>query len=193
MEITKFETLDSKLINYKNKIVVIDSDVAELYGVTTKEINQAVSNNHDKFPNGYIVELTKDEKNELVKNFDRFNKLKHSTVTPKAFTEKGLYMIATILKSDVATQATLQIIETFAKVKELSRNINDIMKTTDEAMQHELAQKSNRILEDIIDIDEEVFEDDEDAEIIETQTKFEFNLGFAKVSRSIKKTTGKKK
>ena len=118
MEITKFETLESKLINYKNKIVVVDSDVAELYGVTTKEINQAVSNNLDKFPNGYIVELTKDEKNELVKNFDRFNKLKHSTVNPKAFTEKGLYMIATILKSDAATQATLQIIETFAKVKQ---------------------------------------------------------------------------
>ncbi len=191
MKITKFETLKSKLINYKNKIVVVDSDVAELYGVTTKEINQAVSNNHDKFPNGYIVELTKDEKNELVKNFDRFNKLKHSTVNPKAFTEKGLYMIATILKSDVATQATLQIIETFAKVKELSRNINDIMQTTDEAIQHELAQKSNRILEEIIDIDEEVLEDDEDGEIIETQTKFEFNLGFAKVSRSIKKIKGK--
>ncbi len=102
-------------------------------------------------------------------------------------------MIATILKSDVATEATLQIIETFAKVKELSRNINDIMKTTDESVQKELAQKSNKILEEIIDIDEEVFEDDEDGEIIETQTKFEFNLGFAKVSRSIKKITGKKK
>jgi len=192
MQITKFETLESKLINYKNKVVVIDSDVAELYGVTTKEINQAVSNNLDKFPNGYVVELTKTEKNELVKNFDRFNKLKHSTVNPKAFTEKGLYMLSTVLKSDVATQAALQIIETFAKVKELSRNINDIMKTTDEAIQHELAEKSNHILEEIIDIDDDVLEDDEDGEIIETQTKFEFNLGFAKVSRSIKKIKGKK-
>jgi hypothetical protein len=63
----------------------------------------------------------------------------------------------------------------------------DIMKTTDEVMQKELAQKSNEILEEIIDIEEEILQDDEDGEIIETQTKFEFNLGFAKVSRSVKK------
>lgn len=194
MQITKFETLERMLINYRNKIVVIDRDVAELFAVETKEINKAVKNNPEKFPNGYILELTKKEKSELVKNFHRFNKLKHSTVSPKAFTEKGLYMIATILKSDVATQATLQIIETFAKVKELSRNINDIMKTTDESVQKELAQKSNKILEEIIDIESDILEDTEDTEdgeVIETTTKFEFNLGFAKVSRSIKKVKGK--
>ena len=191
MQITKFETLESKLINYRDTIVVIDRDVAELFDVETKEINKAVKNNPDKFPNGYILELTKKEKNELVKNFHRFNSLKHSSVSPKAFTEKGLYMLATILKSDVATEATLQIIETFAKVKELSRNINDIMKTTDESVQKELAKKSNKILEEIIDIEPDILEDDEEGEIIETTTKFEFNLGFAKVSRSIKKIKGK--
>ena len=191
MQITKFETLETKLIKLKNTLVLIDRDVAELFGVETKEINKAVKNNPDKFPNGYILELTKDEKNELVKNFHRFNSLKHSTVSPKAFTEKGLYMLATILKSDVATEATLQIIETFAKVKELSRNINNIMKTTDESVQKKLATKSNKILEEIIDIEPDILEDDEDGEIIETQTKFEFNLGFAKVSRNIKKIKGK--
>ena len=191
MQITKFETLESKLINYRDTIVVIDRDVAELFDVETKEINKAVKNNPDKFPNGYILELTKKEKSELVKNFHRFNSLKHSSVSPKAFTEKGLYMLATILKSDVATEATLQIIETFAKVKELSRNINDIMKTTDESVQKELAKKSNKILEEIIDIEPDILEDDEDGEVIETTTKFEFNLGFAKVSRSIKKIKGK--
>ena len=96
-------------------------------------------------------------------------------------------MIATILKSTVATDATLQIIETFSKIKELSRNINNIMKTTDENIQKELAQKSNKILEEIIEIEPEILDDDEDGEIIETTTKFEFNLGFAKVSQSIKK------
>ncbi len=96
-------------------------------------------------------------------------------------------MIATILKSEVATSATLQIIETFSKIKELSRNINAIMKTTDETVQKELVQRSNKILEEVIDIEDDVLVNDEDGEIIETQTKFEFNLGFAKVSRSIKK------
>ena len=94
-------------------------------------------------------------------------------------------MLATILKSKNALDATFIIIETFAKVKELSRNINSIMKTTDENIQKEIAQKSNKILEEIIDIEPDALEDD--GEVIETTTKFEFNLGFAKVSRSIKK------
>lgn len=190
MSIVKFETIENKLIKYHDNLVIVDSDIAQLYGVETREINQAVGNNPDKFPNGYIIELTKDEKTELIKNFDRFNKLKHSTVTPKVFTEKGLYMLATIIKSKTATETTLNIIETFAKVKELSRNINSIMKIEDEIRQKELAHKSNKILEDIIEIEPDISADDEDGEdgeIVETTTKFEFNLGFAKVSRSIKK------
>ena len=96
-------------------------------------------------------------------------------------------MVATVLKSKNALDATFTIIETFAKIKELSRNINDIMKTTNESIQKELAEKSNHILEEIIEIEADVLENDEDGEVIETTTKFEFNLGFAKVSRSIKK------
>lgn len=166
---------------------MVDKDVAKLYGVTTKEINQAVANNPDKFPDGYVIELTKDEKSELVKKFDRFHNLKYSSVQPKVFAEKGLYMLATIIKSKAATETALNIIETFAKVKELSRNINSIMKTEDEERQKELASISNKILEEIIEIEPDILSDDEDGEIVETTTKFEFNLGFAKVSRSIKK------
>ena len=187
MEIIKFEELENKLIKYNEEFVLVDRDVAQLYGVETRDINKAVANNPEKFPEGYIIELNEDEKKELVENFHRFNKLKHSTVNPKVFTEKGLYMLATIIKSKVATQTTIKIIETFAKIKELSRNINDIMKTDDENIQKNLASKSNKILEDIIEIEDEILSNDEDGEVIETTTKFEFNLGFAKVSRSIKK------
>jgi len=189
MNIIKFETIENKLIKYHDKFVIVDKDIAELYNVATKEVNQAVSNNPSKFPSGYVIELTKEEKIELVKNFDRFSKLKHSTVNPKVFTKKALYMLATILTSEKAIQTTLNIIETFAKVKELSRDINAIMKTTDEIKQQELAGKSNKILEDIIEIEPDILvdDDDEDGEVIETTTKFEFNLGFAKVSKSVKK------
>lgn len=187
MEIIKFEELENRLIKYKNEFVLVDRDIAQLYGVETRDINKAVANNPEKFPEGYILELNEEEKNELVENFHRFNKLKHSTVNPKVFTEKGLYMLATIIKSKIATQTTIKIIETFAKVKELSRNINNIMKTEDENLQKELASKSNKILEDIIEIEDEILSNDEDGEVIEITTKFEFNLGFAKVSRSIKK------
>ena len=105
---------------------------------------------------------------------------------PWVFTEKGLYMVATILKSKNAINATFAIIETFFKIKQLSRNINAIMRTKDEDAQQQLAKDSSKILEAVIDIDSEIL-DNEDGELIETTTKFEFNLGFAKVSRSIKK------
>lgn len=187
MGIIKFDDLENKLIRYKDECVLVDSDIAQLYGVETREVNQAVLNNLDKFPDGYIIELTKEEKQEVIKKFDHLSKLKYSPHLPKVFTEKGLYMLATIIKSKVATQTTLAIIETFAKVKELSRNINGIMKTDNEEIQKELAIKSNKILEEIIEIEPDILADDEDGEIVETTTKFEFNLGFAKVSRSVKK------
>ena len=116
-----------------------------IYGVETRDINKAVTNNPDKFPAGYIVELTKTEKSELVKNLHRFEKLKHSTVNPKAFTEKGLYMLATILKSAVATRATISIIETFTKIRELSRNIKELSNIQDKTNQRTLMQRSGEL------------------------------------------------
>ena len=188
MEIIKFETLENKLIQYNGNVVLVDKDVAELYGVSTKEINQAVSNNPDKFPNTYILELSKEDKNELVKNFDRFKKLKHSTVNPKVFTEKGLYMLATILKGTVATQTTIKIIETFANIRKLSRNLNSIDEHQTQEEQLALVKESNELLETIIDI-EPVRELKEDE--TEIETKIELNLGIVKVSRIVK--TKKKK
>lgn len=188
MQVVKFETLEGKLVKVRDVLVLIDKDIADLFQVETKRINEAVKNNLGKFPNEtYIIELNENEKSYVVENFDHLSKIKYSPHMPKAFTEKGLYMLATILKSEVATEATLQIIETFSKIKELSKNINNIMKTSDENIQQEFANKSNKILEEIIDIEPDLLEDDEDGEIIETTTKFEFNLGFAKVSRSVKK------
>lgn len=95
----------------------MDRDVAILYGVETKRVNEAVRNNPDKFPEGYLVSLQVSEKQELVENFDRFKTLKHATMEPKAFTEKGLYMLATVLKSPRATATTLAIIESFAHLR----------------------------------------------------------------------------
>lgn len=90
-DIIQYEDVERRIIQLRGQKVLLDRDVAELYGVQTKVINQAVRNNPDKFPYGYLFELDKYEKNELVKNFDRFNSLKHSTVSPTAFTERGLY------------------------------------------------------------------------------------------------------
>ena len=110
--------VEKKLIVLRNQKVLLDCDVAELYGVKTKEVNQAVKNNPEKFPYGYIFVLDKYEKSEVVKNFDRLNKLKFSTVEPTAFTQRGLYMLATIIKSPRATNTTLAIVDTFVTVRE---------------------------------------------------------------------------
>ena len=184
--IIKFENIENLIIELRDQKVLIDSDVAKLYGVETKRVNEAVKNNPDKFPDGYFFELNDEEFKDLrsKKTTTNFSKRRYN---PKAFTEKGLYMLATILKSPKATEATISIIETFAKIKKLSRNINEIMNTEDKNKQKKLAEESNQILEDIIEIEPEIIEDDKDSEIIETTTKFEFNLGFAKVSKSIKK------
>ena len=102
---------ESKIIIIRDTQVILDRDVAELYGVETREINQALRNNPKKFPPGYVIELNNREKDELIKNFDRFNKLKHSTVAPHAFTEQGLYMLATILKGDLAISNINRLIQ----------------------------------------------------------------------------------
>jgi hypothetical protein len=104
--IINYEDVENKIVDIRGHHVIVDSDLAELYEVETRDINKAVKNNPDKFPKGYVIELNKTEKDELVENFHRFEKLKHSTVQPKAFAEKGLYMLATILKSPKATKTT---------------------------------------------------------------------------------------
>ena len=130
-DIVNFNSVEDKIIILRNTPVILDSDVAELYEVETRVINQAVKNNPDKFPDGYILKITTEEKNEVMeivnRRFLKSKKLilekdgrgKHSKYPPKAFSEKGLYMLATILKSARATQTTIAIVETFAKIREL--------------------------------------------------------------------------
>jgi hypothetical protein len=144
-EIVKFENLQDRIIELRGQKVLLDADVAQIYGVKTRDINKAVTNNPDKFPEGYVVELSIAEKNELVENFHRFNRLKHSTVNPKAFPEKGLYMLATILKSPQAVHATLAIIETFSKMRKLTRNIKTLSNVKNKRKQQALMRKSGRL------------------------------------------------
>jgi hypothetical protein len=126
VQIVEQNDVQKKIIEIRNQKILIDADVAELYGIETKRINEAVKNNPEKFPNGYLFEMTSQGKNELVENFDQFKKLKHSSAAVKYFTERGLYMLATILKSPKAIETTIAIIDTFAKTRELSRTINQI-------------------------------------------------------------------
>ena len=112
--------------------MIADADVAALYGVETREVNQAVRNNIDKFPEHYVFELTKSELFDL-KSKILISKVSDNNRKPtKVFTERGLYMLATVLKGEKATAATLAIIETFTKVRELKRELLDLHKETDD-------------------------------------------------------------
>jgi hypothetical protein len=177
-DIIQSEQVENLIINIRGERVLLDSDVAMLYGVETKEINQAVKNNPDKFLDEYILELEEYEKTELVKIFDRFNKLKHSTAYPKAFTEKGLYMLATILKSTKATQTTIAIVETFAKIRELSRNVGELAKKPGKEKQNALMQKSGEIIADVLG---------SSLEVSDMETDIEINLALLKFKHKVRR------
>ena len=86
-DIINLNDVEEKILNIRGQQVILDRDIADLYGVETKRINEAVKNNPDKFPEGYIITLTNEDKTELVENFDQFASLKHSYVLPTAFTD----------------------------------------------------------------------------------------------------------
>ena len=174
-----FSSLRKSIISVKGQNVLIDSDVASIYGVLTKEVNQAVKNNPEKFPSGYIIEADKDE---LVKTFDRFKNLKHSKVQPKAFTEKGLYMLATILRSPQATAATIAIIETFTKLRELSHTIAKLADTKEKPEQQSLMQKSGDIFSELVAAD---------LPVSGTETTLEINFAVMKFKHTVKRENKK--
>lgn len=118
----------ARMVTIRGQLTLLDCDVAELYGVATREINQAVRNNPGKFPEGYVVELDEVESKVLRSKFltlddARAGRGRHSKYNYKVFTERGLYMLATILKGELAVRTTLAIIETYAQVRELARTM----------------------------------------------------------------------
>ena len=175
-EIIRFNQVEEKIITIRSQSVILDSDVAFLYGVETKEINQAVKNNPVKFPKGYIIELNKSEFNGLRSKILTAN-LAKTRVLPKAFTEKGLYMLATILKSEQAAQTTINIVETFAKIRELSRTVSELSETREESKQKSLMQRSGEIVADILS---------DDMQVTDTETSIEINFALMKFKHTIK-------
>ena len=160
--------VEACMLPIRGQQVLIDRDVAALYGVETKRINEAVRNNPDKFPEGYIFELTEAETEEvkaiIAKNddfadekFDRKTVSSKTRYAPKAFTDRGLYMLATILKSPRATQTTIAIIDTFAKVKELSRCLSAMKEDTDMETKQSLVQRTGTLLNELIQTDDKEF------------------------------------
>jgi hypothetical protein len=124
--VTEKDILDC-IIRIRDKKVMIDRDLALIYGVTTKRLNEQVKRNMSRFPADFVFELTKDEKGELVANCDRFLMLRHSTTLPYAFTEHGAVMLACILNSEKAIQANIQIVRVFTAIREMALLNKDLL------------------------------------------------------------------
>ena len=127
--------IQSRMIVIRGELSLLDRDVAALYGVETKRVLEAVRNNQEKFPAGYVVSL---EPNEVELLRSKISSLEsqpgkghHSKHGYKVFTERGLYMLATILKGERAVRTTIDIIETYAKVRSLKRELVELHQETD--------------------------------------------------------------
>lgn len=129
-ELLELNTLQERIFIIRSKRVMIDRDLAELYGVETKKLNQAVKRNIERFPEDFMFQLSDIEQSELVTNCDRFKKLKHSTSNAYAFTEHGVTMLSGVLK---AIEINVQVVRAFIQLrqyaleyKELAQRITDL-------------------------------------------------------------------
>lgn len=173
-----YSDVQQRIIFVRDTPVVLDSDVAALYGVETKHVNQAVRNNRDKFPADYVFELTSVEVEDLRSKILTTKLSPKSRVAPKAFTEKGLYMLATILKSKRATAATFAIIETFAKVRGLRRELVELHKEGDKRKQADKMRHFGETLADIVM---------PDLDTVETESSLELNFFIGKIKHTVRR------
>jgi len=111
--------IENRIVTFRGIQVMIDRDLAEVYSVDTKVLNQAVKRNIERFPDIFRFQLTENERNELVTNCDRFRSLKHSSSLPYAFTEQGVAMLSAVLRSETAIQVSIQIMHAFVEMRKL--------------------------------------------------------------------------
>jgi hypothetical protein len=175
------QNVEKVIVELRGCRAIMDYDVAKLYGVETKRVNEAVRNNPEKFPEGYVFEVTKEESQCLRSKFSTLNvapRGQHTKYPPKAFTEKGLYMLATILKSPLATKTTIAIVEAFARLRELARTVSQIADAEDSQLREQLACKCGECLSELLD---------EGLSVSGTETTVEINLAMLKFKHTIKR------
>ena len=172
------EDVRRRIVDVRGRSVIVDADVAALYGVETKRVNEAVRNNPDKFPPDYLFELDAAELEDLRTKISSTNLSSKSRSLPKVFNEKGLYMLATVLKSRRATETTFAIIETFAKVRALKRDLVALHEEPDAEKKAARARRFGELLADVVM---------PDADAVETESSLELNFLVGKIKHVVKK------
>ncbi len=148
-DIVPIEIIAGNIFIIRGEKVIIDRDLAKLYNVTTKVLNQAVTRNKQRFPADFMFRLSKKEKHELVTNCDRLNPLKHSSSLPRAFTEQGVAMLSSVLKSERAIQVNMQIMRTFTKLRRALLDNDDLRQELSELK--ELTEDRFRVVFETLD------------------------------------------
>ena len=184
------ERVRSLLVAIRGQMVLLDRDVAALYEVQTKEVNQAVRNNPDKFPAGFVFQLNSLELENWKSKILTSNLSEEELLSvkmgmrklPYAFTERGLYMLATILKGRAATRATLAIVDTHARVREMSQTMEALQRVQDGGEeQRSLLQKTGELLADIVG---------KNLATKSCETEIGFNFALVKIRRRYVSTKG---
>ncbi|MFA6945725.1 MAG: ORF6N domain-containing protein [Pedobacter sp.] len=129
LQTRQFENLIFELRGFK---VMIDADLASLYETETKRLKEQVKRNKDRFPDDFMFELTLEEKEQLVANCDRLNNLKHSSINPMAFTEQGVAMLSSVLRSPKAVKINIEIMRAFVYYRQILLQNQDLYKKVKE-------------------------------------------------------------
>lgn len=135
-ELLELNTLQERIFTIRSKRVMIDRDLAELYGVETKRLNEAVKRNIERFPEDFMFQLTDKEQYELVAICDRFKNLKHSSSNAYAFTEHGVTMLSSVLKSKKAVEINIQVVRAFIKLRQYALEYKDLSQRISELEQY---------------------------------------------------------
>ena len=141
--------IESKILVISSRQVMIDRDLAELYGVETKRLNEQVRRNIERFPKDFCFQLNDGETKELVAFCDRFASLKHSSVNPYAFTEQGIAMLSSVLRSHNAVEVNIQIMRAFIAMRRFMQTNAQVFQRLDRVEKHQL--DSDRKIDELFD------------------------------------------
>jgi hypothetical protein len=143
--VIRLGTIDERILLVRNEKVIIDADLAELYGVTTKRLNEQVKRNRERFPPDFMFQLTAEEKDEVVAFCDHLSNLKYSKNLPYAFTEHGSIMAASVRNSDRAVEERVFIVRAFVKLRRVMTEHRELSARITRA-EKQLADHDEKIL-----------------------------------------------
>ncbi len=137
------EIITRRIFFIRGVKVILDADLAEFYGVATKRLNEQVKRNKDRFPEDFMFQLTKEEREEVVANCDHLSMFKFSYQLPYAFTEHGVAMLSSVLKSKRATEMSIFIVRTFIKIREILASNKDLAYQIEELQREQKIQNKH--------------------------------------------------